>query len=256
MVTVCPNNIDAFTQNLQGYASSSVRLITKGVGDQPSVVSMRGNSDGKSKVMKGGANKTFDVGATVELDGCRNRKTSCHQVLITTLDTELASVPAIFIMKLDIQGFESRAFRGASGLLGRRAVDVFIIEFDPNLQRLQGGSCEEICLRLHAAGYVFFEGAVLRHSLRLAATREALGRTLPVHDYVDMLRGLHAYTDLVAIRYELVPRALIDGSLMKEVRTEAGRPGHRGGRGRARGRGERQLGRGARNKQRWWERLG
>ena len=120
-------------------------------------------------------------------------------------------------MKLDIQGFESRAFRGAGGLLRRRAVDVFIIEFDPALQHLQGGSCEEICLRLHAAGYVFFEGAVISHRRQFAAVRDSLGETLGVQEYVDMLRRLGAYTDLVAVRYELVPRALIDGYLLDEV---------------------------------------
>ena len=223
-----PNNIDAFTQTVRGYGPPDVTLITKGVGDQPAVVHMRGNSDGKSTVMQG-SNKTFDVGATVALDGCKSSKVSCHKIHITTLDIELANVPSIFIMKLDIQGFESRAFRGAGDLLRRRAVDVFIIEFDPGLQRSQGGSCEEICLRLHAAGYVFFEGAVIRHSLHLATVRDSLGETLAVHEYIDMLRGLQAYTDLVAIRFELVPRVLVDGNLLDEVRRAGGR--------RARGRG-------------------
>ena len=231
-----PNKIKAFFDNLKDYG---VYLITKGVGDQQAVVQMRGNSQGKSAIERG-TNETFDVGATIELGGCKSDKVRCHQIQVTTLDVELANVPGIYIMKLDIQGFESRAFRGAGGLLRRRAVDVFIIEFDPVLQHSQGGSCEEICLRLHAAGYVFFEGAVISHRLQYAAVHNSLGKTLGVHEYVDMLRKLGAYTDLVAVRYELVPHALIDGYLLEQVHSAGGRRGNgRGAPGSGKGRGGR-----------------
>ena len=128
-------------------------------------------------------------------------------------------------MKLDIQGFESRAFRGAGGLLRWRAVDVFIIEFDPVLQHSQGGSWRDLletaCRRL-----CFFEGAVISHRLQYAAVHNSLGKTLGVHEYVDMLRKLGAYTDLVAVRYELVPHALIDGYLLEQVHSAGGRRGN------------------------------
>ena len=141
----------------------------------------------------------------------------------------------LFLMKLDIQGFESRAFRGASQLLRRRAVDVFVIEFDPRLQAHQGGSCEEIVMRLHAAGYVFFEGAMISHNNNFETLRVSLGQTRTVIQYIDLLRKHTAYTDLVAVKYELVPRVLVNGAL--QAVAALARPGKRGGRGGHGGRG-------------------
>ena len=77
-------------------------------------------------------------------------------MIVTTLDTEpaIATAGPIFVVKLDIQGLETNAFRGGEHLLARRAVDVFLIEFEPALQAVQQGSCEEIMLLLRGAGCV------------------------------------------------------------------------------------------------------
>jgi FkbM family methyltransferase len=199
------NNIDAFNRLLETH-KSKVTLIEKGVGDKPVVLQMRGNSGGKSKVE---GNLAYDVGATIEMAGCDPKRVHCEQIHVTTLDIELANFESIFVMKMDIQGFETNAFRGGTSLLARRAVDFFIIEFDPQLQRMQHGSCEEIMLLLRGAGYVLFEGAMIRKRNGYKAIQQSLGDFHTFAEYVKELKEFGAYTDLVAVKYELVPEAIV-----------------------------------------------
>ena len=93
-------------------------------------------------------------------------------------------------------------------LLAHRRVDVFIIEFDPQLQARQYGSCLEIMMLLRGAGYVLFEGAVVKKGT-YKPVPQSLGDTHAFADYVAELEKTRTYTDLVAVRYELVPRALV-----------------------------------------------
>ena len=106
-------------------------------------------------------------------------------------------------------------------MLARRAVDVFIIEFDPALQAEQNGSCEEIMLLLRGAGYVLFSGAIITkgHGYKPSWDALPLGVSLTFDQYADLLKSKKVYTDLVAVRYDLVPRALIDGRLGKFAST-------------------------------------
>ena len=116
-------------------------------------------------------------------------------------------------------------------MLARRAVDVFIIEFDPALQAEQNGSCEEIMLLLRGAGYVLFSGAIITkgHGYKPSWDALPLGVSLTFDQYADLLKSKEVYTDLVAVRYDLVPRALIDGRLGKFASTH-----RKGGLGTAR----------------------
>jgi len=198
---------EPFPQNIATLKAlyPTVKLIAKGVGDKPAKVVMRGNSGGKSA---GKGKKKFDVGAEVQLNGCDAKKVQCETIEITTLDAELQSAGPIFVMKMDIQGFETNAFRGGMQLLAHRRVDVFIIEFDPQLQARQYGSCLEIMLLLRGAGYVLFEGAVVKKGT-YKPVPQSLGDTHAFADYVAELEKTRTYTDLVAVRYELVPRALV-----------------------------------------------
>lgn len=149
------------------------------------------------------------------MGGCNSSRVHCEYINVTTLDIELSHVPSIFVMKLDIQGFETHAFRGGINLLARRAVDVFIIEFDPRLQRMQQGSCEEIMLLLRGAGYVLFEGSLISHNRGFKPIRDSLGDFHTFTQFIQDLDRYDAYTDLVAVRYELVPQAILtDSGLM------------------------------------------
>lgn len=197
------NNIDAFRKNVPSELFSDVRLVTKGVGATPSKFTMRGNSQGKS-VAKDGL--MVDVGATVTKNGCDNTTYHCHTVEITTIDAEVQE--PVFVMKMDIQGFESFALQGAKTLLTKHGVDVLIIEFDPKLQKVQGGSCLRIAKLLWGHGYVLFEGSRLKFeadgSLKSQFARN-WGQPQTFERFIKDLVIEDSYTDLIAVHKSLVP---------------------------------------------------
>jgi FkbM family methyltransferase len=199
-----PNNINAFRHYLPNAAYPQVRLVTKGVGAASAGrVQMRGNWVGTSSsgVEKG---TSVDVGATVTAN-CDPTRTRCHEVSLTSLDAEVQE--PVFVMKLDIQGFETHALRGGRRLLRERGVDYLIVEFDPRLQSAQGGSCLTILRELRAAGYVLFEGARLAFDAKRRLDRvysRNWGGPQPFASFVDSLRKEGSYTDLLAVRRELV----------------------------------------------------
>ena len=76
------------------------------------------------------------------------------EVEVTTLD-ELAGdvLEQVKLVKLDVEGAELRALRGAARLLDGPRPD-FIIELEPEHLQRQGGSAAEIEELFQAAGYV------------------------------------------------------------------------------------------------------
>ena len=85
------------------------------------------------------------------------------EVPVATLD-ELAGdlIDRVRVVKIDVEGAEVRALRGASGLLQRVRPD-FIVEVEPDHLARQGSSIEELRLIFEDAGYVgcSIEGARL-----------------------------------------------------------------------------------------------
>ena len=202
-----PNNILAFRRHVPASLYPDVRLVTKGVSSAArSSVHMRGNSKGSRRGAVTGT--TIDVGATITAK-CDSAQTRCVDVALTTLDAEVRE--PVFVMKMDIQGYETHALRGAKELLRDRGVDVLIVEFDPRLQDAQGGSCVTILYELHAAGYVLFENARLGFDRKFTKLERLYKRNWGApkrfEAYVDDLRKEAAYTDLIAIHASLVPYA-------------------------------------------------
>ena len=113
-------------------------------------------------------------------------------------------------MKMDIQGFETHALRGARRLLGERGVDVLIVEFDPHLQRAQGGSALSILRTLHGHNYVLFENCRLAFDKAFSKLSRVYHRNWGAprgfEAYVDELRREASYTDLIAVHRDLVPQ--------------------------------------------------
>lgn len=197
-----PNNIRAFQRHVVS-AYPSVRLVTQGVGSFARSVRMRGNTKGSRSGVASGT--TVDVGATIT-SSCDGSRTRCVDVAITTLDTEVRE--PVFVMKMDIQGYETHALMGAQTLLLDRGVDILILEFDPRLQDLQGGSCLRILQMLHSAGYVLFENARLGFDTKFTKLdrmyKRNWGAPLGFQAFVAGLRKEAAYTDLVAVHADLV----------------------------------------------------
>ena len=82
-----PNNVAAFKRLVPPSAYPRVRLITKGVGAEARAsIQMRGNSKGARRGAAAGT--SIDVGATITAH-CDRTRTSCQDVALTTLDTEI-----------------------------------------------------------------------------------------------------------------------------------------------------------------------
>jgi FkbM family methyltransferase len=79
-----------------------------------------------------------------------------EEVRITTLDRFFSRHAAtIRLVKLDLEGAEVRALRGASELLA--SGPDLIVELEPSHLRRQGDSAEELVRLLEAAGYQIYE---------------------------------------------------------------------------------------------------
>lgn len=76
------------------------------------------------------------------------------QVHIKRLDdiNEVTSLPAIHLMKLDVEGYELKVLRGAKSILERHKPILFIEVDNDNLND-QGDSAKELVLFLKACGY-------------------------------------------------------------------------------------------------------
>lgn len=198
-----PTNIRAFRQLLPSTKYPRVRLVTKGLGEKPSSVLIRGNSGGRAAFDKN-LGVVYDGGATIT-KSCNRSRLSCSQIEISTLDAEVRE--HVFVAKMDIQGFETFALRGAKALIAHHGVDVFILEFDPRMQKAQGGSCLEILQTLHRAGYVLLENGrlVFDKGVPVFSYDRNFGPPMSFPQFVKALNGAHGYTDLVAVHHSLYP---------------------------------------------------
>lgn len=78
------------------------------------------------------------------------------RVRSTTLDALTAPLPRVDLVKLDLEGAELRALRGATRLLADHR-PALIIELEPEHLARQGGSVEELEQLLTGAGYQAFQ---------------------------------------------------------------------------------------------------
>lgn len=86
----------------------------------------------------------------------RNTTAGANAVSVetTTLDHEFQHHRrSIFLLKLDLQGAEVLALRGAANLLRSQRITYMYVEFDPNLLRESGTSAAEYLALLHSHGY-------------------------------------------------------------------------------------------------------
>lgn len=71
-------------------------------------------------------------------------------VRVSTLDAEFATVASIFLLKLDLQGSEQHALRGAAQLLREARISFIYTEFDPHLLNHSGSSAFGLFATLRA----------------------------------------------------------------------------------------------------------
>ncbi|MGI9254419.1 MAG: FkbM family methyltransferase, partial [Thermomicrobiales bacterium] len=168
-----PENAAALAERLAGHGAR-VRWFPSAVGDHEGAVVLNLNEhDGTHSVLALGDRANWQT--PVQPRGS-------VEVPLTTLDRFAAEqgIGTIDILKLDIQGGELAALRGAAGLLARGAVRVILCEVE--VQPLYAGQplIWEIGQHLHEAGFAlthFFPGG-----------RDATGRILAWGDAVFVRR--------------------------------------------------------------------
>jgi FkbM family methyltransferase len=92
------------------------------------------------------------------------------RVPATTLDALTAPLPRVDLVKLDLEGAELRALRGAGRLLAERR-PTLLLELEPSHLARQGGSLAEVEALLTAAGYTAFAIVRQRGEIEFAAMK-------------------------------------------------------------------------------------
>ncbi len=85
-------------------------------------------------------------------DGVELARESDDAVPLVRLDQVLAETP-LRLLKLDIEGWEAKALRGAEGLLRRAEAPDLVFEFTPEFLSAAGDDPRELVLWLEALGY-------------------------------------------------------------------------------------------------------
>jgi FkbM family methyltransferase len=128
----------------------ATEIIEAFVGDGRTLIFHENNSSSTSSLLPLDAEL---CGGFMSLAGLRTERT--YEVSTTPLDALLADLPAIDFLKLDIQGFELAALRGAAAVLSRTAMVQCEAEFAP----IYAGQplFSEIELHMRGAGFDFID---------------------------------------------------------------------------------------------------
>lgn len=121
------------------------------------------------------------------------RNDSCvavHDIEAAALDSLADRISRVRLIKLDVEGAEVAALKGAEGLIAR---DRPVIIFELNDLHARHAQAAEIAALLEPQGYSFFG---VRHSLvRLHLERTELRENVTAHDFVAIARSPD-YNDL------------------------------------------------------------
>jgi FkbM family methyltransferase len=152
-----PPNVAALKENIAINSAENVRLVDMALGSQPGTLSLGFDADS---------------GATTALDWGRSERV---ETPMTTLDAVLAEVPAVTLLKLDVEGWEAHVMRGGSEALAR--TQRVLIEINRPVLKKAGSSDQELYGLLRDAGFKTFD----------PVTQRGLRRLLPDDDLVNVL---------------------------------------------------------------------
>ena len=149
-----PQNASALRMTLALNGVQNVRVIEAAVGSHVGQLSLAAASDSGS------------VSAAYPAHGGR------QEVQMTTLDQIAADIPAVALVKIDVEGWEPRVLRGAVQTLSRtRNV---LIELNRPALSAVGSSSDEVIALLRAAGFTRFDRVVQSGFRRLLRSREVV----------------------------------------------------------------------------------
>jgi FkbM family methyltransferase len=140
-----PANAAALKENLALNNAQNVRLVEMALGSEPGELSL---------ALAG------DSGGISALDWGQGERVTAT---MTTLDEVTAEVPAITLLKMDVEGWEAHVLRGGSAAL-RRTENV-LFEVNKPVLKKAGSSAEELYALLREAGFSSFL-PVAQHGVR------------------------------------------------------------------------------------------
>jgi len=101
---------------------------------------------------------SVNTGSSGLVKSGRNRIWAKQRIVTTTLDELINSNVKVKLLKVDIEGFEFFALRGAESILRNGQIENLIIELHPQQLKLLGHSEVDINAFLSGLGYVFRHG--------------------------------------------------------------------------------------------------
>jgi len=160
------HSFEAQGENLQYLYSTLSRLPELRVHVHPVAV---GEANSESIIYRQEGNAGNSVVGVVHPDDPTNQadrermERNAMPVHIRTMDSELwpdpnSPPPNIALMKMDIQGYEVKALKGASRLLAARAIKAIKTELAPVFLAAQNSSQQELCSLLAASGFSLRNG--------------------------------------------------------------------------------------------------
>jgi FkbM family methyltransferase len=166
-------NAELLLRTLKRNARSNVTLVQKGLGEKEETLTLAIHPDNKGKHT---------------LLPINEKGVTSTDIPMTTLDAvlETLGVPRVDLIKIDIEGWEAKALRGAVKTL-RASHPTIMFEFGPERIRAAGDDPLLMLKELEAKGYALF---VIDedHSALSPLEPEALIRRLPLSDaYVNIL---------------------------------------------------------------------
>jgi FkbM family methyltransferase len=154
-----PANAAALRRNLALNNATNVRLVEMALGSQPGELSLAPGTDS---------------GSITALDYGQGQRTTAK---MTTLDEVATEMPAITLLKMDVEGWEPQVLRGGSATL-RRTRNV-LFEVNKPALRTAGSSEDELYSLLREAGFTTFA----------PVTQRGLRRLLPASQLFNVLAG-------------------------------------------------------------------
>lgn len=142
-----PANAAALKENLALNNARNVRIVEMALGSQPGELSLA---------------PAGDSGGITALDWGQGERVTAS---MTTLDEVAAGMPAITLLKLDVEGWEPHVLRGGSAAL-QRTKNVLIEINKPALKKA-GSSADELYSLLRDAGFATFSPVAARGVRRL-----------------------------------------------------------------------------------------
>lgn len=142
-----PANAAALEANLALNKAQNVRLVGMALGSQPGELSLA---------------PAGDSGGITALDWGQGERVTAS---VTTLDEIATEMPAITLVKIDVEGWEPHVLRGGSATLQR--TNYVLIEINKPALKKAGSSADELYSLLRDAGFTAFSPVAARGIRRL-----------------------------------------------------------------------------------------